>query len=90
MRILIALCLILVLSGCGKKTKTYIVESDNTVRKVIDEKPIKNEALVLEGPNKGKVEERFDVLMGYYILNPFTYHRLLKAAQEQADKANNK
>ena len=58
------------------KVKTVIVEEDNTVRKITDERPIKNEALIIE---TGKTETREDTLTGKYILGPALYKKIVKA-----------
>lgn len=84
---IILLCL-LVLPGCWTtKTKTVLVEEDNTVRHVTDERPIKNEALIIE---TGKTEVREDTLIGKYIIGPALYKKLVKASLNNAEVAPSK
>ncbi len=64
------------------RTKTVIVEEDNTVRRVTDERPIKNDALIIES---GKVESRNDTLIGKYIIGPALYKKLVKAGLDKPD-----
>jgi hypothetical protein len=64
------------------KVKTVIVEEDNTVRKITDERPIKNDALIID---TGKVEHREDTLIGKYIIGPALYKKLIKAGLDKPD-----
>lgn len=82
-KLLIGAVLLATLPGCfgggSVQRKVIILESDDTVRRIVDETPVETE---YQDPETGEVVSKKTNNAGRYSLSPTSYKKLLKAATE--------
>lgn len=79
MKYLLVFPLILMLSGCFGQARVYIVQEENTPMQIIDERPIKVRVV---DPTTQKITEVDKAVVGYFVLSPSAYRKLVKTAAQ--------